>query len=284
MTTPTQYIQGAQRSQIALYRFANSSSEYPPIVMTHGTFSNAKICLQMAEYLHENGHDVWVYEWIGHGKSHYGDMRPDAEGFAHHDVPLVLDTVLNQTGAPACHWVAHSGGGFLPLMFMAKNPDRQHQLNTIVGIGSQTTGAGATLKGKLLTVSVSMLMHTIKRVPGPRFGLGPEDETSDFLKQWGTWNRTGKWLGRGGFDYHNGMGQVRIPTLLFAGGDDPIAPASGCRRLFESLGGEQKQFVLCAKSNGYKEDYNHPRLIASKSARAEIWPQVLQFVTKHCGS
>ncbi|MBI9091332.1 MAG: alpha/beta fold hydrolase [Desulfobacterium sp.] len=278
------FIKGEKNSRIALYRYENSVSASPPVILTHGTFSNAGICQKMAEFLHLNGFDCWIYEWSGHGLSEYGALYPDAEAFALHDVPVVIKTVLKETKKKSCIWVAHSGGGFLPLIYMARNHHRQHEIKAIAGIGSQTTGAGKTWIGKLTTLILPIVIQVLGKVPGPLFGLGPEDEVSGFLEQWCRWNRSGKWIGKDGFDYGKALNNIHIPTVLIAGGNDLIAPSNGCRQMFHWLGSTQKKYVLCSKANGYLEDYNHPRLIASQNATVEIWPVVLDFIRSQFGS
>lgn len=272
------FIHGKSNSQIALYRYANPSSRFSPVILTHGTFSNALICAKMAEFLNDNGFECWIYEWTGHGLSKYGSLYPDAEDFALNDVPAVLHAILSQTNKPSCIWVAHSGGGFLPFIYMARNVQQQHRIETIVGLGSQTSGAGKTWVGKLTTRIVPMIIRMLGRVPGPLFGLGPEDEISGFLSQWCQWNRSGRWIGKDGFNYYSAMKQIQIPTLLIAGYKDVIAPPKGCQQLFDSLGSTRKKFILCAKDRGFMEDYSHPRLIASKNSKTEIWPVVLEFI------
>ncbi|WP_232364139.1 alpha/beta fold hydrolase [Desulforapulum autotrophicum] len=248
------------------------------MILTHGTFSNALICAKIAEFLNDNGFECWIYEWVGHGRSKYGALYPDVEDFAINDVPAVVQAILAKTDKPSCIWVAHSGGGFLPLIYMARNVHQQHKIEAIVGLGSQTSGAGKTWTGKLATRIVPMIIGMIGKVPGPLFGLGPEDEISGFLRQWCQWNRSGQWIGKDGFNYYNAMKQIQIPTLLIAGGSDSIAPPNGCQQLLQSLGSTRKKFVLCSKARGYMEDYNHPRLIASRNSKTEIWPVVLEFI------
>lgn len=176
-------VKGKSNSRIALYRYANLSSNYPPVILTHGTFSNAMICAELAAFLNANGFDCWIYEWIGHGLSEYGTLYPDAEDFALNDVPTVFETVFTETNSTSCIWVAHSGGGFLPLIYMARNLHRQYEIETLVGMGSQTTGTGKNLIGKLTTRIVPIVIQMLGKVPGPLFGLGPEDEISGFLNQ-----------------------------------------------------------------------------------------------------
>ena len=272
------FIQGEKNSRIALYRYANPLNGYPPVILTHGTFSNALICMELAAFLNTAGFDCWIYEWSGHGLSQYGDLYPDAEDFALHDVPAVIEKVLTETASKACIWVAHSGGGFLPLIYMARNPHLQHEIQAITAMGSQTTGAGGTWIGKLMTMAVPVVIRMLGRVPGPFYGLGPEDEVSGFLEQWCRWNRSGKWIGKDGFDYDKAMKNIHIPAFFIAGANDLIAPSDGCHRMFHSLGSTQKRYALCSMANGYLENYNHPRLIASQNAKVEIWPMVLEFI------
>ena len=272
------FVEGKSNSRIALYHYANPSTEFSPIIMTHGTFSNALICTKLAEFLNENGFECWVYEWTGHGLSEYGELYPNAEDFALNDVATVIQTVLKKTNSSSCIWVAHSGGGFLPLIYMARNLHKQTEIEKLVGIGSQTTEAGKSWIGKLNTRAVPVINRLVGKVPGPLLGMGPEDEVSGFLNQWSQWNRSGKWVGQDGFDYYNAMKDILIPTMIIAGGNDIIAPANGCEKIIQSLGATQKEFILCSKETGFAENYNHPRLIASKNSKTEIWPTVLEFI------
>ena len=275
------FVRGEKESRIALYHLENKPSSYPPVVMTHGTFSNASICRELAVFLQQQGFDCWIYEWSGHGKSAYGDFRPDAEDYALYDVPAVLKAVREKTKQEKCIWVAHSGGGFLPLMYMARDAHRQNQFQVIVSQGSQTTGAGKTMEQKFSIALVLLMIKLCGYMPGPLFGLGPEDERMGFMPQWCRWNKTRQWLGKDKFDYMQALQKIHIPALMIAGGNDKIAPPEGCRNLFDALGGKRKEFQLFSKKSGFAEDYNHPRLMASQNARQEIWPRILKFIKLH---
>jgi len=271
-------VDSAKNSKIALYRFPLRSSIYPPVIITHGTFSNASICQELAKFLNKEGFDCWIYEWSGHGRSEFGDFKPDAEDYALCDVPSVIKAVQTETKQKKCIWVAHSGGGFLPLMYMARNNDRQKEIQALVALGSQTTGAGKTFFHKIGIILVRIIMRLFGQMPGPLFGLGPENERMGFMPQWCRWNWTGKWRGYDKFDYLEAMKKITIPALCIAGGNDKIAPPGGCYELFSTLNSRNKKFILCSKKNGFAEDYNHPRLMASQNAQNEIWPVILVFI------
>src|SRR5207249_1742509 len=52
--------------ELALTRFAGNATRPVPVVLTHGTFSNGRICSRLAEYLAENWFDCWVLDLRGH--------------------------------------------------------------------------------------------------------------------------------------------------------------------------------------------------------------------------
>lgn len=44
------------------------------------------------------------------------------------------------------------------------------------------------------------------------------------------------------------------------------------------LGSQDKRLVICGTSTGFAEDYGHTRIIASRTARQEIWPVILGWM------
>lgn len=272
-------VDSVHNSKIALYRFAHESTDAPPIILTHGTFSNASICHKLAEFLHSEGFDCWIYEWSGHGKSLYGNFNPDAEDHALFDVPLVLNMVLSQTGKKSCMWIGHSGGGFMPLMYISrKHSNRQNKFRLIVTIGSQASGAGKTLIGKLRILALSISLFLFNKIPSRFLQLGPEDETKGFMPQWCRWNWSGNWSGKDSFNYMEAMKKITIPALCISGSNDIVAPPEGCNELFRNLSSSNKKYLVCSQETGFSENYNHARLIASQNSRKEIWPIILDFI------
>ena len=275
-------VEGEQGSKIALYRISASSLVSPiPIVLTHGTFSNGAICFQLAHYLADNGYDCWIYEWVGHGKSEFGSLCPDVEKYAAHDVSLVIDRIKAATNSPNLHWLAHSGGGFLPLMLMARRPEAVPDFRTVINLGSQTTEAGRGISGKMMVGIMFVLCHLLGYAPGPQLGAGPEREFHGFIPQWCRWNWSGRWRGVDGFDYFQNLSHIQVPTLSFAGRGDVIAPVEGCNRLWSELPHPDNRFYTCGKFEGFSEDFNHSRLIASRAAATEIWPKILVWLQQY---
>ncbi len=265
-----------------LTRLPREDTHLPPVVLTHGTFSNAKLCEQLARFLQDAGFDSWVLEWPRHGQSARGGPVWSYERLALHEVQATLDTVRETTGREALFWIGHSAGGVLPFIHLARNPGDDARFLGIVTMGSQTTHAGPGVLGMMKLGAGLLLTNVMGRASGKALGLGPEDETRPLMNQWFRWNLSGRWLGADGFDYLDALMHVRVPTLCLAGaGDDFIAPVAGCRRLFDALGSDDKTFLTCSKEDGFREDYGHTRLIASRSAREELWPRLAPWLMGH---
>ena len=269
----------ADAIELALTRFVGKTTRPVPVVLTHGTFSNGRICSRLAEYLAENGFDCWVLDLRGHGESQRTVPNPSFEAFGLFDVPATLEFVKAHTGRPEVFLVGHSGGGLAFLMHLAHRSAARSAVRGLVMLASQATGACVSMRGRIIVIGARLTTNLLGYTPGPAFRLGPENEPKGVLEQWFQWNRTGQWTGRDGFDYLAAVRDLSVSALCLAGaGDRVIAPAEGCRRLFEALGVRDKQWTLCGKSEGFSEDFGHTRIVASRAAQREIWPRVMDWL------
>jgi oxygen-independent coproporphyrinogen-3 oxidase len=265
--------------ELSLQRFAGEVRWDAPVLLTHGTFSNAQVCAKLASFLACRGFDCWILEWRGHGLSQAGRANPDFQHVADFDVPAGLEAVRRHTGKRQLILAGHSGGGLVFAMHLARQPETRKHVRGLVTLASQATEAGRRRRDKARIATFAIINNVLGHLPGPLFGLGPENEWRGVMNQWFRWNWTRRWLGRDGFDYDTAMHEIDVPALCLAGaGDRFIAPVRGCRRLFDSLGSRDKRFVLCGMSDGFAADYDHTRIIASRTAGQEIWPVIATWM------
>jgi oxygen-independent coproporphyrinogen-3 oxidase len=277
---PTRYRELTRDGvELSLVRFAGDVRRDTPVLLTHGTFSNAQVCGKLAGFLADHGFDCFVLELRGHGQSGTGPGTPDFQRMADFDVPAALEAVRRRTGKPQAFLVAHSGGGLVFLMHLARTLESCRNVKGLVTLASQATEAGASLRARAKIAGFAALNNVLGYFPGASLGLGPEDEHRGVMNQWFRWNWSGRWLARDGFDYEEALGHVDVPALCLAGaGDRFIAPVQGCRRLYDRLGSRDKRLVVCGRATGFAEDYGHARLIASRGAWQEIWPLILLWL------
>jgi pimeloyl-ACP methyl ester carboxylesterase len=141
-------------------------------------------------------------------------------------------------------------------------------------MGAQATDAALNLKQKVKGVWFWTITMLLGRTPQRILPAGNEPEPTRLLAQWFMWNVRQRWRGADGFDYLAALPALTLPTLMFAGGNDLIAPASGCRKFFDAMGSSDKTWLLCARSAGFSKDYSHADLVIGRPARAEIFPRV----------
>lgn len=266
--------------KIALYRLNNSDPIGLPLIIAHGTISNSEAVRDLGRYLTQIGFDCWLLEWGGHGQSTAFNKRQDFEYPAFNDLPTAISKIIQVTGQQRVYWVSHSGGGHLALMYLARDLERQEKFAGLVTIGTQATDAALGLKNKVRALILWWVTNLFGQTPKVLVSVGTEGEPTRLLAQWSKWNLRQKWMGEDGFDYMNGLAKINIPALILAGRNDEIAPVSGCKKLYEALGSEDKTWLVCSISNNFSKDFTHGKLIHGEAAKNEIFPKVGEWLMK----
>lgn len=264
--------------QISLCRLKPKNTVGLPIIVAHGTISNGSSVQALAEHLQEQGFDCWILEWGGHGDSRAASSRNNFESAAFNDTPTAIDYVLKETGHSQINWVSHSGGGHLPLMYLARSPQYQNKLAGIVAIGAQATDGALDFSAKCRALVLWGITLVLGNTPKAIVSVGTEGEPTLLLAQWSRWNLSKKWKGVDGFEYMPALKHIKIPALIIAGANDDIAPPTGCRKFFDALGGEGNSWLLCGTANGFSKDYSHGQLIRGRAATAEVFPRVSHWL------
>jgi oxygen-independent coproporphyrinogen-3 oxidase len=265
--------------RLSLLEFEPRVQRRTPVLLTHGTFSNGNVCTRLAAYLASYGFPCWVLELRGHGGSDGRGRRATFEDFGCLDVPAAVDAVRERARTDSLFLLGHSGGGLAFLMYLARHPEEAARVPGVVTLASQATGAGLGWRGRKSITFIAMANNLGSRARQRLLRLGPESEYRGVVNQWFRWNWSARWRGRDGLDYLDALRKVPTPALCFAGaGDRRIAPVEGCRRLFDALGTSDKSLVVCGRTYGFAEDYDHARIVASRGARQEIWPRILGWL------
>ncbi|WP_152226312.1 alpha/beta fold hydrolase [Pseudomonas sp. SCB32] len=278
---PPELIRTADGIDLALRRVGPADGV--PVVLTHGTFSNYRSCLGLANYLAGRGFACWLFDWRGHGDSGRNGFTHSFDEVAEQDVPAILDAVSLRSGQAALHWIGHSGGGLIVSMWAARYPElARRRLRSLVLIGSQATAAGASLSHRLAILGYDWMLRWRRVAPSRAKSVGPEAESARLMRQWCQWNLRRRFDSLSGFDYLTALQGVELPVLGVAGsGDTFIAPVVGCEALVKAFGGAQATLELFGLATGAREDYSHNRLLLSRNASLEIWPHIGQWLGQH---
>lgn len=263
--------------QVALHRIKRVNATGLPVVVAHGTLSNKLAVQHLGDYLAEQGCDTWMLEWGGHGQARPSHTTQNFEFPALNDLPVAIDFIVQHTGQAQVHWTSHSGGGLLALMLLARHPERLAQIKSLCLIGAQVTDAASNLKEKIRVLALGVLTRILGRTPRKLVPIGPEGEPTLLLVQWCQWNLSRCWKGADGFDYLKALEQIKVPSLVIAGGRDEVAPLDGCRKIYDALGGP-KTWHECAVKHGFSKNFSHSQMIRGDAARAEVFPLLHGFI------
>lgn len=276
-----EFVRAADGVALAVRRLGPADGV--PVILTHGTFSNHRSCMGLAEHLAGRGFSCWVFDWRGHGDSGRNDFNHSFDDVAEQDVPAILDAVRQRSGQPSAFWIGHSGGGLIASMWAARHPNlARQQLRGLVLIGSQATAAGKRLRHRWTIVAFDWMLRWRRIAPSRPKNVGPEAESARLMRQWCQWNLRRRFHSQDGFDYLAGLADVGLPVLGVAGsGDRFIAPAAGCAALVAAFGGSDVRLELFSSSAGHREDYSHNRLLLSRNASLEIWPRIAEWLARH---
>ncbi len=264
---------------IALWKISNEVSDTNlNIFLTHGTFSNRKVCMGIADFLVEKGYTCWIMEWRNHGDSSRINSKFNFETIAKEDIKIAFDYLFDVQKIQKIDCITHSGGGICLTMTLIEYPQYRSKINKISLFACQSFGA-VNSTGQYLKIQLGKWLASILGfIPSKLLG-SPEDEPYHLMKQWFNWNLSKEFIGEDGFDYRENMQDINIPILSICGlGDTFIAPKSGCEQFLNAFNNSHNKLLVCGKETGYKEDYNHGRILHSSSAREEIYPIILEWL------
>lgn len=314
--------------KLALYHKSpeNIGSTMGPILLVHGLGANRYNMdapvheINFAEYLRTRGHDVWVAELRGAGRSRYtGKFWKKRKTYnfndlVFQDVPALIHKVLEETGAKKVHWVGHSLGGMLAYASMING--RADLFESVVTVGSPGISANqhplldflfplrsilklkkwapyrsASLVGKLFpritkriacpALANHSLMHHEDVRALVSMALSPV--STRLVQQFANWyqeSRDQAATGQQG-DYWKNLDKITRPTMFVAGAGDKLVPLKNIEEVFNKIESENKKLLVCSKANGFAGDYGHIDLLLARSARYEIYPEIASWIETH---
>lgn len=261
------------------------------ILLIHGTFSDKRVSLGIANYLAMLGHTCYIMEWRGHGDSPTPKDKFNFETVALYDIATTFDYLFNELKLNDLHLLTHSGGGICLTMFLTQNQHYIDKISSISMVACQAYGAVTNPNSYFKIFSLKAITRVLGYVPAKRFKLGSINESYHMMSQWFNWNLQQNFKSSlpknhnnymKNFDYRPHMAKITTPIYaISAKGDNVIAPSRGCEIFLNDFNNPTNDFREFAVDNSDLEDYNHSRLILSGNAAKEVWPTIAAWIEKH---
>lgn len=270
--------------QLAVHKiFSSGQTINEHILLTHGMFSNKKICLGVAKYLANEGFICWILEWRNHGDSAKVDSSFNLETIAFQDLRATILYLVYEIKIPSFHCVTHSGGGISLTMLLSQNPSFQVHIKSITLVACQAYGAASSIWQKnRLTISKAFTF-LLGFVPAKQLGLGEHQESYFMMKQWFDWNLNQHFKSQAqDIDYREILPKIKTPIYFVCGGGDQfIAPTYGSQIFMNEFQNPQNKLQEFSIKNGHLENYNHSRILLSRNAAKEIWQTISNWISEN---
>ena len=297
-----------------------------PVLLVHGLGANHHNLdppdpkISLAHFLHHRGHDVWLVDLRGAGRS-----RPpgwplrrrqqfDFDDYVHRDVPAVMRRVLDESSASSLFWVGHSMGGMLAYAAMELYDQRLFR-----AVSTVAAPAFTEMKHKMVDL-IHNLRFMLNVVPWIPYRLGskvaalapglvikgaggvvanPEmmdplhvqqllrtttvDLPARLMRQFAEWygGDHGFTRGDGLLDYYDHLGRITAPVQLIAGAGDGLTPPADIRFVYDQISSVDKDMLICGRENGFSADYGHIDLVLGIRAPAEVFPHIARWIEAH---
>ncbi|MFT4021497.1 MAG: alpha/beta fold hydrolase [Acinetobacter sp.] len=266
-----------------LYKEPENISLKKSIFLSHGTFSDMRVCLGIAKYLAHQGYCCFILEWRGHGKSIKVNKPYNFETVALHDFKAAFDYLSNNMKIDDFHCITHSGGGICLTMLLINYPMYTEKISSITFVACQVFGAASDRLSLFKLILAKYSAKVLGYIPAKHFKLGVIDEKYDIMRQWFDWNIYKNFFSHYyPLDYRQSMPELDIPIYTICGsGDKFIAPVEGCYKFLKAFKNKNNKFQEFGLKYHNLEDYTHSRIILSQNASKEVWPTILQWIKQH---
>ncbi|MGI2134434.1 alpha/beta fold hydrolase [Shewanella baltica] len=276
-----------------------------PILMLHGAMSNGRVFYSQSGrglgcFLAKAGFVVYVLDTAGRGLSLPKIDRDFTLGqgeVIREQLPLVQQAILElhqkscqeqaaqydrKAVAPSqVHWCAHSWGGVLMASSLARYPELQQSVRSLLTFGSKRTIRVKSFK-KWLMVDV----FWNRLAPGLAMGqgylaadklrIGMDNESRASLVQSIDWVQ-GDWIDHDdGFDYAKAATLADWPPAWFISGlnDTVLGHPEDVADMVAECGFKRVKSTLLSKENGFKHDYGHADMLTHLDATSDHFPKI----------
>jgi len=278
--------------QIALHRFGDKASAYPPILLVHGSIENGKIFYStsgkgLAPYLAQRGFQVFVADLRGKGASTptvSGQSKATQTDTIMGELPSIIQFVKETTGSEALHLGAHSWGGVLLLAAYALFHDRWN-IGSMVFFGTKRR-IGVRNLHKFFTIDIgwsiigSLATWIYGYLPAKKLKMGSDNEPGRFYFQLNRWVYSKKWVDpETKTDYREKLGKLSLPPLHFYTGinDKLLGHPADVKRLLLETGQPHATLTILSKQNGNLHDYDHINALTHPDAVKDHFAEVAEI-------
>lgn len=265
-----------------------------PVLMLHGDVEDGRIFYSsarsgLANYLAEQGYDVFVVDGRGKGKS--WPAIGERSDFGYHevitiDIPAYVKAIVKKRGPIPQIWIGHGSGGLLLAAYLIRFGEEHAPVSRMAYFGTRRRADIVGWKKQLLLDLIwqrlgRRLVQFYGYLPARGMRLGTMDEAANCHRDSIQWLHSDEWIDpEDGFDYGEAA-KLRYmpPSLYFACVEDQaFADPKDVRAFMLELGPHDGRLVSLSQSVGNLYDYGYLDMLMHADARLDHFPQLLAWL------
>jgi predicted alpha/beta hydrolase len=264
-----------------------------------------------AEHLAAKGFDCFVVELRGAGASDRPTRPWDLDDYLDLDLPAVIDAVSREAKGLPLHWIGHSLGGVMLMLYGMRHPEDSGIARGVavgsaleyaqVGSGFEAMLPARRLVERLSRIPFGTFTHLVApalgRLGNPIEGFnvwssnvepqlirrlhanGFEDIQVSLLRSLITAFEGGLRSRDGSIRYRDLFMKLRIPTLIIGGSEDRQCPPAAIAATLSQLPATVEKRMF-GKAHGQVDDYGHVDLLIGRRAETEVWPHLVEWLSR----
>ncbi len=265
-----------------------------PVLMLHGAAEDGHIFyshtgLGLACWLARNGHEVFVPDLRGKGKSWPAINQHSDFGFHEiltEDIPALAAAVSRSTGDRGQTWISHSLGGALAVAALARHGADALGVRQLAHFAARRRIRARGLRRRLL---VDLMWNRFGRLavavegylPAPALRLGTARESRRCFLDGLYWAHQSRWCDPDdGFDYGAALAAGSWPRSLYfaSSADRAFGHPEDVRDFMHEVGHHDGRLLVVGTAAGGLTDYSHTGLLLHPAAEVELFPQLLDWL------
>jgi alpha-beta hydrolase superfamily lysophospholipase len=303
--------------RLAVFRIRPRGASRGAVILQHGLGSCALGFdypgRSLARHIAALGFDCFLPELRGHGASEVPrDGRWDLDDHLVHDMPAVLDAARTWSGHERVHWIGHSMGGVLLLLYGILHPDAPIASGQALGaaldyrVGATGFSALVPLRplaswlrsvpyGKAMHFAAPLLARVADPIVGFNFWLSnvePEIVRRIYASAFGTistallsslattFDPRGFCTRDASVHFLEVASRFVVPLRLVAASRDRQVSVEAVRHTARLVGGPV-EVVVHGRVRGDLDEYGHWDMLVGRRAMHEVWPGVSAFLDGH---
>ncbi|HEU0035473.1 MAG TPA: alpha/beta fold hydrolase [Kofleriaceae bacterium] len=247
-------------------------------MMTDGRYFGARRDGSFAAALADAGHDVYVADFRGHGRSTPPIAGPDDWSFddlVELDLPAIVAAASQASGVRTAELalVGHSLGGLVTIAALGTGRIAAPRVVVLPSTNVWLLGPDGAWRRRALMALYRGVARVLGKAPIRALRQGTADEARTYIEQLTGWTRAARWTSLRGIDYGAAARAITTPVVPLAGAGDWMCTPEDARAFAAQIPTSEPVRIV-GRAHGDALDPDHFQLFTRGELRP-VWNELI---------